>query len=89
MRIEINEKREILITSILPNVKIGSLNSELTDEAVRELELRLKLAEQFKQMMHSVEPMIGTIVSDLESLVHVLSKMSVLSNQYKPGSTDF
>ena len=83
MKFEINEKREILITSILPNVKIGSLNEELTDAAVRELEMRLKLAEQFKQMMSSVEPMIGTVVSDLESLVYVLSKLNVLSNQYK------
>ena len=83
MKIEINKKREILITSILPNVKIGSLNEELTDEAIRELEVRLKLAEQFKQVMHSVEPMIGTVVSDLESLVYVLSKLNVLSNQYK------
>ena len=83
MKIKINKKREILITSILPNVKIGSLNEELTDEAIRELEVRLKLAEQFKQVMHSVEPMIGTVVSDLESLVYVLSKLNVLSNQYK------
>ena len=83
MKIEINEEREILITSIQPNVKIGSLNEELTDAAVRELVVRLKLAEQFKQMMFSIEPMIGTVVSDLESLVYVLSKLNVLSNQYK------
>ena len=38
MKIKINEKREILIANILPHVKVGSLNSELTDEAVREIE---------------------------------------------------
>ena len=83
MQIEINEKREILITSILPNVKIGSLNSELTDEAVREIEKRLEMAEQFLQLMYAVTPAKGVIVSDLEVAVNVLPKMKALFNQYK------
>ena len=83
MQIKINEKREILITSILPNVKIGSLNEELTDEAVREIEKRLELAEQFLQMMYEVEPPAGMIVSDLEVAANVLPKMKALFNRHK------
>ena len=48
MKIEINEKREILITNILPNVKIGSLNAELTDKAVREIEKRLEFCNRVR-----------------------------------------
>ena len=83
MKIEINEKREILITSILPNVKIGSLNEELTDKAVREIEKRLELAEQFLQLMYEVIPIRGMIVSDLEVAVNVLTKTRAIFNQYK------
>ena len=85
MKIEINEKREILITSILPNVKIGSLNEELTDKAVREIEKRLELAEQFLQLMYEVIPIRGMIVSDLEVAVNVLTKTKAIFNQYKNG----
>ena len=83
MKFEINEKREILITSILPNVKIGSLNEELTDKAVREIEKRLELAEQFLQLMYEVIPIRGMIVSDLEVAVNVLTKTRAIFNQYK------
>ena len=83
MKFEINEKREILITSILPNVKIGSLNEKLTDEAVREIEKRLELAEQFLQLMYAVTPTRGVIVSDLEVAVNVLTKTRTIFNQYK------
>ena len=83
MKFEINEKREILITSILPNVKIGSLNEELTDKAVREIEKRLELAEQFLQLMYEVIPIRGMIVSDLEVAVNVLTRSRAIFNQYK------
>ena len=83
MKTEINEKREILITSILPNVKIGSLNEELTDKTVREIEKRLELAEQFLQLMYEVIPIRGMIVSDLEVAANVLPKSKALFNQYK------
>ena len=85
MKIKINEKREILITSILPNVKIGSFNEELTDKAVREIEKRLELAEQFLQLMYEVIPIRGMIVSDLEVAVNVLTKTKAIFNQYKNG----
>ena len=83
MKIEINEKREILITSIRPHVMVGSFNDELTDEAVREIENRLKLAEQFVQLMHEVVPQKGTVVSDLEIAVIILPKVKALFNQYR------
>ena len=83
MKIEINEKREILIANILPHVKVGSLNEELTDEAVREIEKRLELAEQFLQLMYAVTPTRGVIVSDLEVAVNVLTKTRTIFNQYK------
>ena len=83
MQIEINKKREILITSIQPNVKIGFLNEELTDAAVREIEKRLKLAEQFIQLIYEVEPPWDMIVSDLKIAANVLPKLKAFFNQYK------
>ena len=83
MKIKINEKREILIANILPYVKVGSLNEELTDKAVLEIEKRLELAEQFLQLMYEVIPIRGMIVSDLEVAVNVLTKSRAIFNQYK------
>ena len=83
MKIKINEKREILIANILPHVKVGSLNEELTDEAVREIEKRLELAERFIQMMYEVESPAGVVISDLEVAANVLPKSKALFNQYK------
>ena len=83
MKIKINEKREILIANILPHVKVGSFNLELTDEAVREIEKRLELAEQFLQLMYEVTPPRGVIVNHLEVAVNVLTKTRAIFNQYK------
>ena len=83
MKIKINKKREILIANILPHIKVGSLNDELTDGAVREIEKRLELAEQFLQLMYEVTPTRGVIVSDLEVAVNVLAKTRAIFNQYK------
>ena len=83
MKIKINKKREILIANILPHIKVGSLNDELTDGAVREIEKRLELAEQFLQLMYAVTPTKGVIVSDLEVAVNVLTKTRAIFNQYK------